>query len=250
MWKKYWKFLAAAAFLAVAGFCYGCVGESGQEMVLGETVVSSGEESSGGDFGAEASGEMAPEKSKLKESQTEKSPGGEPDALAESSEAVESNGAKVSTIFVHVCGQVVSPGVYELPAGSRIYEAVEAAGGFSADADTELLNLAAEAADGMKITVLSEAEAKEYRAKAGPGELVSGGELAAQDGTGGGNATVNLNTATKEELMTLKGIGESKAEDIIRYREESGGFQKIEDIMKVPGIKDAGFQKIKDRITV
>ena len=65
-----------------------------------------------------------------------------------------------------------------------------------------------------------------------------------------GQSRVNLNTATKEEFMTLKGIGESRAEDIIRYREESGGFRSIEDIMKVPGIKDAGFQKIKDRITV
>ena len=61
---------------------------------------------------------------------------------------------------------------------------------------------------------------------------------------------MNINTAGKEALMTLSGIGESKAEDIIRYREESGGFKKIEDIMKVPGIKNAGFQKIKDRITV
>ena len=61
---------------------------------------------------------------------------------------------------------------------------------------------------------------------------------------------VNLNTATKEELMTLKGIGEAKAEDIIRYREKSGGFKKIEDIMKISGIKEAGFQKIKDNITV
>ena len=61
---------------------------------------------------------------------------------------------------------------------------------------------------------------------------------------------MNLNTAGKEALMTLSGIGESKAEDIIRYREESGGFKKIEDIMKVPGIKNAGFKRIKDRITV
>ena len=61
---------------------------------------------------------------------------------------------------------------------------------------------------------------------------------------------MNLNTASKEQLMTLAGIGESRAEDIIRYREEYGGFQKIEDIMKVSGIKEAAFQKIKDSITV
>ena len=71
-----------------------------------------------------------------------------------------------------------------------------------------------------------------------------------EGGGPGSSGLVNLNTAGKEALMTLSGIGESKAEDIIRYREESGGFKKIEDIMKVPGIKNAGFQKIKDRITV
>ena len=61
---------------------------------------------------------------------------------------------------------------------------------------------------------------------------------------------MNINTASREQLTTLPGIGESRAEDIIRYREEYGGFQKIEDIMKVSGIKEAAFQKIKDRITV
>ncbi len=61
---------------------------------------------------------------------------------------------------------------------------------------------------------------------------------------------ININTATKEELMTLKGIGESRAEDIIRFREDSGKFRKIEDIMKVPGIKNTAFQKIKENITV
>lgn len=68
--------------------------------------------------------------------------------------------------------------------------------------------------------------------------------------SGEGAALVNINTASREQLTTLPGIGESRAEDIIRYREEYGGFQKIEDIMKVSGIKEAAFQKIKDRITV
>lgn len=69
-------------------------------------------------------------------------------------------------------------------------------------------------------------------------------------GEGGAKAMVNLNTASKEELMTLRGIGESRAEDIIHYREAFGGFKSIEDIMNVSGIKDAAFEKIKDSITV
>ena len=76
------------------------------------------------------------------------------------------------------------------------------------------------------------------------------GNRDAGNSVAGQHVLVNLNTASLEELMTLKGIGTSRAEDIIRYRKEAGGFTKIEDIMKVPGIKDAAFQKIKENITV
>ena len=96
----------------------------------------------------------------------------------------------------------------------------------------------------MQITIYNKEEAASL--PAGSGSAVGN---AGQGGTSG-SGLVKLNTATKEELMTLKGIGESKAEDIIRYREKSGGFKKIEDIMKISGIKEAGFQKIKDSITV
>lgn len=96
----------------------------------------------------------------------------------------------------------------------------------------------------MQITIYNKEEAASLPAGSG----VAGGNTG-QGGTSG-SGLVNLNTATKEELMTLKGIGEAKAEDIIRYREKSGGFKKIEDIMKISGIKEAGFQKIKDDITV
>ena len=96
----------------------------------------------------------------------------------------------------------------------------------------------------MQITIYNREEAASLLADSAPV-----GENAGKSGTSG-SGLVNLNTATKEELMTLKGIGESKAEDIIRYREKSGGFKKIEDIMKISGIKENGFQKIKDSITV
>ena len=145
--------------------------------------------------------------------------------------------------MVHVCGEVVNPGIYELPAGSRIYEAVKAAGGFTENASEESVNLASPIEDGVQIRIYSKEEAETLAAGAAP---FDGFEASGE----GKEPVVNLNTATKEELMTLSGIGESRAEDIIRYREENGGFQNIEDIMKVSGIKDAAFQKIKDRITV
>ena len=113
-----------------------------------------------------------------------------------------------------------------------------AAGGFTEDAALNVLNLAQKVSDGMKLVILSEEEAEALSE-----ESLSGTEVES-------DGRININTASKEQLMTLTGIGESRADDIIRFREESGGFKKIEDIMKVPGIKNAGFQKIKDRITV
>lgn len=143
--------------------------------------------------------------------------------------------------YVHICGEVVTPGVYELKDGSRVFQAVEAAGGFTSQAATEYLNMAQLVTDGMKLVVPSVTEAKAGQLY---GESDSGVAPVQAEGK------VNLNTATKEQLMTLKGIGESRAEDIIQYREEQGRFQKTEDIMKISGIKNAAYEKIKDDITV
>ena len=105
----------------------------------------------------------------------------------------------------------------------------------------DYLNLAETLRDGMKLEVPSESQVKEWEAQ---------GIKPAADPEAKTRSMVNLNTATREELMSLRGIGESRAEDIIRYRETYGGFQPIEDIMNVSGIKDAAFEKIKDSITV
>ena len=151
------------------------------------------------------------------------------------------NGVEISTLFVHICGEVMRPGVYELPEGSRVYEAVEAAGGIRDGGAADYLNLAETLKDGMKLEVPSESQAEEWKAQ---------GIKPAADPEAKARHMVNLNTATREELMSLRGIGESRAEDIIHYREAFGGFKSIEDIMNVSGIKDAAFEKIKDSITV
>lgn len=161
-------------------------------------------------------------------------------------------------VYIHVCGLVCTPGVYGLPAGSRVYEAIEAAGGFSEAAVPDYLNLAQVLEDGMKIQVPDREQAEEWKARGLTQSGISAGAVSAGvqtpggtgTGEGGAKAMVNLNTASKEELMTLRGIGESRAEDIIHYREAFGGFKSIEDIMNVSGIKDAAFEKIKDSITV
>lgn len=153
--------------------------------------------------------------------------------------------------FVYVCGEVVSPGVYELSEGERIYQAIGLAGGFTERAAEASINLAEPVWDGMKLEVPSREQVSESQwmpPEADSGRNPGGGMSGGQGPAGG--SKVNLNTATKEELMTLTGIGEAKAAEILRYRQERGGFQSIEDIMNISGIKEASFQKIKDDITV
>lgn len=133
-------------------------------------------------------------------------------------------------ICVHVCGQVRRPGVVMLPEGSRAWEAVEAAGGLSGVAHEAAVNLAAVLRDGEKLYIPAQGE--------NPGD----------DGETSG--LVNLNTADSAGLQTLPGIGESRAADILSYREKHGGFQSPEEIMRVPGIKESTYEKIRDKITV
>ena len=239
-WKKYWKIAAAAVFLTAAGVVFWLSGEMGGEplpAVPSETAESAVLEGTVHD-GA-TSENPASENPMLGSSAYEDA------SLAgtKKAAAVSATEALAPAFVVHVCGEVVNPGIYELPAGSRIYEAVKAAGGFTENAEEESVNLASPIEDGVQIRIYSKDEAETLAAGAAP---FDGFEASGE----GKEPVVNLNTATKEELMTLSGIGESRAEDIIRYREENGGFQNIEDIMKVSGIKDAAFQKIKDRITV
>lgn len=160
---------------------------------------------------------------------------------------------------VHICGAVRTPGVYELPAGSRIVDALEAAGGFLPEADQTACNLADFLTDGSQIYILTMEEAAALREKQEPGGTVSAGGALVSDSAVSGtddvskdassaDGLVNINTAGRAELMTLPGIGESRAEAIIAWREQNGNFSDIEDIMKVSGIKEAAFAKIKDKI--
>ena len=131
-------------------------------------------------------------------------------------------------IYVHVCGQVQNPGVYELGHGSRVYEAIEAAGGLTKDAATERINQAMLLEDGQQILIPSLQQ-----------------EQSQED-----DGRININQASREELMTLSGIGEAKADAIIRYRDAHGGFKSPEELMEVEGIKEGVFQKVKDLIKI
>ena len=146
---------------------------------------------------------------------------------------------------VYVCGAVISPGVYYLEDGSRLIDVVNAAGGFSEDADETFVNLAAPVQDGIKLQIPTIQETSALLSSA---EISSFGGDIQQPKDGGGR--ININNATKEELKTLPGIGDGIAGKIIDYRTKNGTFSSVEDIMKISGIKEKLFEKIKDSITV
>ena len=141
-------------------------------------------------------------------------------------------------ILVYICGAVKEPGVIALPEGSRMNDAVLAAGGFSEDAAVTGVNLAAKLQDEQMIVILTEEEWKVRE------------EAADEDISGKGDSTVNLNTADVSDLCSLPGIGESKAREIITYREKNGAFRKKEDVMQVTGIKENLYRRICDLISV
>ena len=132
-------------------------------------------------------------------------------------------------VYVYVCGEVISPGVYELTAGSRVKDAIVMAGGLSEEADFTAVNQAQKLKDQDKIVV---------PAKNAP------------SGTSAGSGLMNINTATKDQLITLPGIGEAKAAAIISYRESHGGFKDVAELQKIEGIKSGVYNKIKDSVSV
>lgn len=174
-------------------------------------------------------------------------------------ELSDASSEEAKTLVVHICGAVSAPGVYELPAGSRIIDAVEAGGGFLPEAEEACCNLAEEIVDGCQIYIMTKSEScadgqteKKAGIQTSPDSDMQTTDRNVRSNSAPAleNGLVNLNTADVAALMTLPGIGESRAKAIISYREQHGAFAKIEDIMKISGIKQAAFSKIKDKITV
>lgn len=169
--------------------------------------------------------------------------------VAESTEKSDSAGESatgVNGVYVYVTGQVKNPGVYQVNENARLYEVIDLAGGFTKKAAENALNLAEKVCDGQHIVVMSKSEYNEMGQN--DAQTTHNKEVSGSDETAEADL-VNINTATKEELMTLPGIGESKAVAIVNYREENGAFSSIQDIMQVSGIKEAAFSQIKDLIT-
>ena len=168
------------------------------------------------------------------QSDTKNPDGGQRSAGMENSTPEDIASTEEVRILVHVCGAVVNPGVVSLPQGSRAEDALLAAGGFTEDASRDFVNLAGYVSDGEKLYFPTREE------------ISAGIQVQAEADDG----LININTADVTVLCTLPGIGESRARDIIAYRETHGDFASCEDIMKISGIKISVYQKISDKIKV
>lgn len=144
---------------------------------------------------------------------------------------------------VYICGAVKHPGVYRFTQAARVCDVVEAAGGFKKNAATASVNQARYITDGEQIEILSKKQWKKNQTQESSSSANNNSTM--QD-----SGKININTATETELMTLSGVGQSKAKAIIDYRTQNGLFGAVEDIMQVPGIKEGVYNQIKDSITI
>lgn len=161
--------------------------------------------------------------------------------VSEDSNTVQTSGSVLAPIYI--TGEVQSPGVFHLPLGAHVFDLIEAAGGFTDNAAMDAINLAAVLQPETHIRVPSLSEWKDslsIRAQVGN----------AVDQSASSGSKVNLNTAGQTELETLPGVGPETAKAILRFRDEQGGFDHIEELMLIPGIKEARFQKLADFVTV
>lgn len=239
--------LVCVFIITVALVCPGCSGQKG--IVVDKT----NESSSGKSTGAKSTDKSSTGGTGTAEN-TDKSSTGKTGTAENTDEnsidegTIPGNDVSDNTnsekIVVYVCGAVNQAGVYELSEESRVCDAVNAAGGMSPDAAADNINLATIISDGAKIRVPFNGE--ELQDKDVAYEGVSEENATSGSDTG----KVNINTATKEELMTLSGIGEAKAASIISYRESNGGFSDIGQLKEIEGIKDGVYNKIKDNICV
>ncbi len=155
--------------------------------------------------------------------------------------------ADVPSVYVSITGAIVHPGVYIMPIGSRVFDVINAAGGIVNGEEISDINLVYIIEDGMQIHIARKDESTNAVLSA---ETIGVTADSGNAGTGNANGLVDINTANAEKLMTLTGIGKTRAEAIIAYREAHGRFYAIDEIMNVSGIKEATYEKIKDKITI
>lgn len=237
-------------FVLLAGTLYSCNSNKGSDII---SLESSSEDSLEDSSENKFISNIDENTEKLEESastnsnanQLDKSSSNNNPELEEEKQIKENLTENSKLIYVHISGAVNVPGVYAVEEQTRIYELIEIAGDLSIDAAGDYINQAATLMDSQQVYIPTKEEVEESRVWI-PTDPPNIGVLPKEEGS----SNVNINTASKEELMTLAGIGESKAKSIIEYREKHGGFKRKEDIMNISGIKQAAYSKISENITV
>lgn len=224
MIRKYLVIILSCLFLLAAGVCYSCsYNKECVQDVLVTSLESDNNNANPQDNMTEAAGKTGGYNSDCDGVRTD-DPG---------------------LIYVHLCGAVANPDVYKIEAGSRLVDLIELAGGLNPDAAGDYINQAMVVEDGQRIYIPTEDELNELTLS----EYMQG-DQSSQSKDGEAQSMVNINTADESALMSLPGIGQTRAKSIIEYRTKNGGFSVIEDLMKVPGIKEGLFSRIADKITV
>lgn len=210
----------ACGFIVISGICYSCAYQKDNpaSLLVSEETV-------------EEEGALETEASKGKLNTLENS--------ESITEVTIDTDQKSAVIYVHICGAVATPGVYQLKQDARLCELIEQSGGLLQDAAGDYVNQAQQVMDGQRIYIPTKEEVEELSTA----EYLEGNQNVTEikEET---SALVNINTADSQELMNLPGIGQAKADSIIEYRTANGTFKTIEELMKIPGIKEGLFSKI------
>lgn len=245
--KKYLKLSLVIMFIVLAGILYSCRSGGKDEIAFITNKAADREdaERNNSSFSTQIK-EISNTEDIVEEKVSENT--NTSDSVTGSSKTKESSNEKNASkyIYVHICGEVLKPDVYKVKENTRVYEVIAKAGGFTNLAADSYMNQAAIVTDGQQIYIPSMEEAKDLPAGITNIPKNENAENTSNKNTG----TVNINIATADELMTLSGVGQAKAQAIIDYRNSNGNFLTIDEIKNIDGIKDAVFNKIKDKISV
>lgn len=273
--RKRFKIIAIFMFILVAGIIYSCTStkkqeseiyllkqesiESSQDRSVAESLQDVSFKESSQDQVSQASLQADESKVPLQSQKDNKDlPVSEYENLNPISTSVQNNENSIHYIYVHLCGAVKKPDVYKVEEYTRLVDVIALAGGLTEDAAGDFVNQASLLEDGQQIYIPTKDEVKEKT----PLEYTTSSLLPDKNNSintnnsnnnnskKSNNGIININTASKEELMTLPGIGEAKAKSIVDYRETHNGFKSIEEIKNIVGIKDSIYNKIKDSIAV
>lgn len=258
--KKYITIGITFGFLLISGFCYSC-SFHGKDTTKALTADLSEDAGSKNQGGIQSGNQIGKNKITQEPAAITGSNTGEQKATQDKEAGISVTGVpgdqtqevQEAKLFVHLCGAVEKPGVYEAGIKSRLCDLIQLAGGLKENAAGDYINQARLVTDGERIYIPTKREVKEITA----GDYVEGDQSGkspdapkASKDTVQSMELVDINSASAEELMELPGIGQAKADSIIKYRSENGKFQRIEDLMNISGIKEGLFNKISSCITV